>query len=88
MLSSNSAERSELKKTETEWDNVGIAPIFVWNQTERRAVEKKGRRSPQKGNETNGFEMLFDAMIFFPFFSFFKAETENMEFFNVPGFTP
>lgn len=65
MSSANSVDKTEKKK---EWGNLGIALINAWNQKERRVREEcreKGGQSPLKRNETNGFEMLFDAMRFF-----------------------
>lgn len=61
-------QRTTILVRKNEQNNLGIALISVWNQRERRASERrreKGGQSPQKRNETNGFEMLFDAMSFF-----------------------
>lgn len=60
-LSSNTCKKGEKKNLQ---DILGIALISLWNQKKKeskgRALRKEGD-SLQKRNETNGFEMLFDA---------------------------
>lgn len=58
--------------------------ISVWKQKD---AEERGAVPTEEewNSETNGFEMLFDAI---NATSFFLVETENMELFNAPGFSP
>lgn len=64
--SSNTGKKNKKKKKQA--GQFGNSPDFCVEPERKESEEgrlEKGGQSPQKRNETNGFEMLFDAMRFF-----------------------